>query len=111
MTYRDPDKEPDGPRVVTYGGVKVESRYGKRVEMETMMAVLDQVLGAVPVESIFCDSKASCDYSLEVASPRALDFTLDLVAAALRDVAGGYNGITVRCGSKSAYADPWWNEP
>ena len=46
----DPDKLPDRPlRVASYRGVKIESRYGKQHEIDTMMRAVDYLLAGLAI--------------------------------------------------------------
>jgi hypothetical protein len=117
----DPEKLPDTPvRMVIVRGVTITSRYRKQREF----AVMSQVVAALPpwavrvMQAMWCDSKASCCYSVAIDPDcdrpeitRSLARLLDQRFVALD---GGHNGIDVGTslfgGDTSAWADPNWQE-
>src|SRR5262249_24817225 len=92
-------------RNLRVGHVRVESRYNKAVELETMRAmILALPAGAVScVRSIWCNSKISRCYTIGITpwephQARAIAERLERVALG-RD--GGHNGIWVEPDNKS----------
>jgi hypothetical protein len=119
----DPDKLPDAPRHdVTYAGMPLISRYGKRRELETMMAAIDWIIDRNPgvarlIVELFCDSQASACYSAACChadgpcSPDEAQAVADALDHAFRAVDGGHNGIAIEAhDGGQLYVDPWWNE-
>ena len=114
----DPDKIPDAPRDwVTYAGVKVESRYGKARELETMMAALDYLIDVghgvarAQITKIWCDSKASACYTVTVRDLFALrEDQWQCLSYAFQAVDYGHNGIEIEAlkGRDSVTIDPEW---
>jgi hypothetical protein len=117
------EKIPDAPRrEVAYAGIAVSSRYGKRRELETMMAALDYVADRAPsllglIVEIFCDSKACAVYTVRCCranapcSPEEIYAVSDMLDHAFREVGGGHNGITVEPNDDDLRVDvsPWWS--
>jgi hypothetical protein len=118
---------------ITYLGVKLFSRYGKAVEMRSMVEMVTRCgADAGLISEIFCDSKAQYCYTVTI-EPWALTRTAKLArlvggaldfhvgdtvgqrchAAAIKSH-GGHNGITVvvEGGADEVRAlwdeDPWW---
>lgn len=120
-----PEKTPDGPYDVTYAGLPVISRYGKRHELETMMSALDWILDrdqrlAELIVELQCDSKACATYVVKVChseppyscSKAEIEAVGEMFDQAIRSVSGGHNGIFVDPGwpDPSFEVGPWWPE-
>jgi hypothetical protein len=112
------EKIPDAPRrEVAYAGVAISSRYGRRHELETMMAALDYFADRDPamlalIAGISCDSQACAVYEVKcrcaTGSSEWAPAIAEMLDRALRDVAGGHNGITVQAGGQCTEIDPGW---
>jgi hypothetical protein len=115
----NPEKIPDAPRhSVSYAGVTVESRYGKRHELEDMMAALDWAAMCEPgvlcmIKGVFCDSKAQRCYGIVCCHRGDIEDIASLFDAAFR-AAGGHNGVYagtgVLFGEPLAHRDRRWPE-
>jgi hypothetical protein len=114
-TRLNPDKAPTTPVVaVIVGGVRVSSRYQKRVEIECMTHAIAAMPEGMPeaIAGFWCDSKATHTYSVEmrpgfdrqeVTRPIA-----EWLGRWMRTKHGGHNGIFV--GQHGEGADPEWDE-
>lgn len=119
----NPDKIPDAARDnVLYGMWHLQSRYGKKAELEAMMAAIDHVidndpLALAPMTILFCDSKASATYTASCVpcSSAVLRYVANTIGEAFVAVAGGHNGVTAECdaGLDKTWeeAAPDWQEP
>lgn len=91
-------------RDLTVGGVHLSSRYDKASEydlMALMASGLPEDLRA-HVESIFCDSKATHAYTLEI-KPSGIDVATliaNIIEATCLDQTDGHNGILLASGSE-----------
>jgi hypothetical protein len=102
---------------LTYRGVTLSSRYEQADEYETLMALVDGVSRGhlANVKSIFCDSKSSHAYEVEVtgwSNALARLVGAELEAACVQRH-GGHNGISVNeLGNPmhSEYVNGVWNE-
>jgi hypothetical protein len=98
-------------------GVKIESRHNDPQEIDVMMRALMVLPAKVQdvIKSIWCDSNACCDYSVEVKEPvRETSALAARIKAAFVAANGGFNGLTIshEAGfSESAVEfDPEWEE-
>ena len=91
----------------------MESRYGKAHEFERIATALERMSCSEAFESVWCDSKATSEYSLTL----RLGYTSEVArllgkrfCRAIRDVAGGFNGVHVLCGDETISFDSDWRE-
>jgi hypothetical protein len=114
----DPEKIPDGPRSMTCAGILIESRYGKKRELEDMIAALITIARFEPhilcaVRRIFCDSKGCACYTVTCNIPEYVEDVASAFDAEFR-AAGGHNSIYVEVDTgdpsdrRSASRDAWW---
>src|SRR5579859_3707521 len=105
----DPEKQPDTiAHFVVHEGVRLESRYRRQREFATMAAMIDALSASTTrdastlVNRIFCDSKASATYLVEVT--RSGEHWMAEVCEFLRQGAikidGGYNRIEMIRGNR-----------
>lgn len=111
----DNDKDPDADCYsMEYEGTRLSSRYGKRAEFETMMAVIDKIADEVPevlfmIKSVFCDSKACAVYSITCCNGDDVEIIAKCFDRAFRNVAGGHNGLCAQHGTVSFEVGAWWD--
>lgn len=95
------------------GGVLVTSRYQKAEELQTMMAILDELPDVVvkAMETIFCDSKAGSAYEITLKSGLGY-VTWKLATAHIKATLThvfGTNGTSVKApGHEDYWIEPVW---
>jgi hypothetical protein len=97
---------------IQHRGVELASRYGNLNEINLMKEVIDVLAPAESshIASIFCDSKASAVYSVEVYSKRDCTEIGHKIDIAFRALAGGHNGIVIEGEDMELFLPPWWVE-
>lgn len=98
----------------TYDGIEISSRWQKVDEVGLMLAIAAAIHPkARPfVRLIFCDSKASAEYLIELRdnAPAGLpEYIAELAGQTLLARAGGYNGIQVSCRADETRLDANWS--
>ncbi|MDM9644317.1 hypothetical protein [Rhizobium sp. S163] len=104
-------KAPHGD--IAYKGVVLSSRYNVASEFARMRKVIDRMpeLMARRLESIWCDSKASSVYAVEIL-PRHYAEELPSWIQAAFIAGGGYNGLSIECGGRDIDCiENYWPEP
>lgn len=105
-----------GPKVAfdetVHRGVRLQSRYSVAQEFKTLMAVVDAMPDdlRLRVASIWCDSKASAIYVVDVVPDLNRDGLAQEISNIFRVSAGGYNGLQIRHGDDERFFDPDWPE-
>lgn len=101
-------------KVLIVRGVEIRSRYCKAHEFEIMKKIILALDPPVSghIKSIWCDSKASCVYSVELR--RWNEFAAiaigDLLDEAALEISGGHNGIFIEAEGHTINVDPNWRE-
>lgn len=96
-------------------GVSIASRYNKADEFDSMAGMVRGVNEHLRplIKSIFCDSKATATYSIELkpCSHRQARAIADQLDEDCRKHDGGHNGIYVEGASGGRLdVDPWWTD-
>lgn len=94
---------------IDWRGVLITSRYGKVSELKAMVGMVQAVGRSVDlVESIFCDSKASFCYSIQL-NPCSQD-EAEMVGNVMEAATSGHNGIYVNAPGIEISLAPNWGE-
>ena len=99
-------------KALLWRGVELTSRYDKNYELETMADMVDAVppkLHSV-IRSVFCDSQATCCYTVELNRCDPQDAWL--IGELMEKTTGGHNGISVHghTNETSYEIDPNWGD-
>lgn len=96
--------------------VLIDSRYDVKEEIDLMTQVLKSLYDILPFEEyeklneIFCDSKATCVYTIEFNTMPVLG-TCEDISNSIIDHGIGHNGIYFECDGEVFFnADPHWPE-
>jgi hypothetical protein len=103
---------------VQFRGVRLDSRYQKAHEFETMIAVVSKLDAAeiAVIDSMWCNSKAQSCYEVRL-KRGVFESWAEIICASihayLMQVNGGHNGFDVVDidGDDIVFHDPCWNEP
>lgn len=95
-------------------GVKISSRYDKAHEYDVLSRVVQEMPKDLRwlVQEVFCDSKATCTYSVTLRQWDFVDEVAKYFNAALLEHNGGHNGIDLCVAgddrTKTVWVDPQW---
>lgn len=95
-------------KAVECAGVMLSSRYIKAHELERMAVMAKRVPTHLRrfLSDIWCDSKATCTYTVHF-RPGTNEMVANVILDALEAAADGHNGIYVQ-GSPADDRDPYW---
>jgi len=92
-------------------GVSLTSRYDKADELEEMTRMIQGLPMHLTgmVKSIFCDSKATYCYEVDLVIWCTLD-DADAIGRNLTAASVGHNGIQMKAGDRTFEVYPYWDE-